>query len=44
MRREEYFNLHNLDPQRKLLCYACSFITFSPNYQNIEALAQTGRQ
>ena len=31
--------MHGLDPQRKLLSYACSFITFSPNYQNIEALA-----
>ncbi len=40
MPREEYFRLHNLDPQRKLLSYACSFITFSPNYQNIEALAR----
>ena len=37
--REEYFKMHRLDPQRKLLSYACSFITFSPNYQNIEALA-----
>ncbi len=40
MPRDEYFRLHNLDPQRKLLSYACSFITFSPNYQNIEALAK----
>lgn len=39
MSREEYFRLHRLDPQRKLLGYACSFVTFSPNYQNIEALA-----
>ncbi len=38
--RDEYFRMHNLDPQRKLLSYACSFITFSPNYQNIEALAK----
>jgi hypothetical protein len=37
--REEYFKLHNLDSGRKLLGYACSFITFSPNYQNVEALA-----
>jgi CDP-glycerol glycerophosphotransferase (TagB/SpsB family) len=28
-----------LDPQRKLLSYACSFVSFSPNYQNVEALA-----
>ena len=26
--------------RRKLLGYACSFITFSPNYQNVEALAK----
>jgi CDP-glycerol glycerophosphotransferase (TagB/SpsB family) len=38
--RDEYFILHNLDPERKLLGYACSFITFSPNYQNVEALAK----
>ena len=40
MSKDEYFKLHGLDPQRKLLGYACSFITFSPNYQNIEALAR----
>ncbi len=40
MSRDEYFKLHNLDPERKLLGYACSFITFSPNYQNVEALAR----
>ena len=40
MSREEYFALHGLDPQRKLLSYACSFVTFSPNYQNIAALAK----
>jgi hypothetical protein len=38
--REQYFQLHNLDPQRKLLGYAASFVSFSPNYQNIEALAR----
>jgi hypothetical protein len=37
--REQYFAQHGLDPNRKLLSYACSFVTFSPNYQNIEALA-----
>lgn len=37
--REEYFELHRLDPMRKLISYASSFITFSPNIQNIEALA-----
>ena len=40
MTRDEYFALHGLDPNRKLLSYACSFVTFSPNYQNIEALAR----
>jgi hypothetical protein len=37
--REEYYRLHKLDPDRKLLGYACSFVTYSPNIQNIEALA-----
>ncbi|MCD4672603.1 MAG: hypothetical protein K8R77_08065 [Anaerolineaceae bacterium] len=40
MPREEYFALHKLDPDRKLIGYASSFITFSPNYQNVEALAE----
>jgi hypothetical protein len=40
MPREEYFALHGLDPSRKLLSYASSFVTFSPNYQNIAALAK----
>jgi hypothetical protein len=40
MPREEYFKLHNLEPQRKLLGYACSFVTYSPNIQNIAALAR----
>lgn len=40
MPRREYFDLHGLDPQRKLLGYACSFVTFSPNFQNVEALAR----
>jgi hypothetical protein len=38
--RDEYYELHGLDPQRKLLSYACSFVSFSPNYQNIKALAE----
>jgi hypothetical protein len=37
--RDEYFKVHGLDPKRKLISYASSFITFSPNIQNIEALA-----
>ncbi len=38
--RDEYFRLHELDPQRKLLSYAASFVSFSPNYPNVEALAK----
>lgn len=38
--REEYFRLHRLDPDRKLIGYACSFVSFSPNLQNVEALAR----
>ena len=40
MPRDEYFRLHHLDPQRKLISYACSFVSFYPNFQNIEALAR----
>lgn len=38
--RGEYFAQHGLDPNRKLLSYACSFVSFSPNWQNVEALAR----
>ncbi len=38
--RQEYFAMHGLDPARKLLSYACSFVTFSPNYRNVETLAR----
>ena len=38
--RENYFKLHNLDPNRKLISYACSFVHFAPNYPNVEALAK----
>jgi hypothetical protein len=38
--KKEYFKQHQLDPNRKLISYASSFITFSPNIQNIEALAK----
>ena len=37
--RDEYFSLHGLDPQRRLLSYASSFVSWSPNLQNVEALA-----
>ncbi len=38
--REEYFQLNNLDPDLKLLSYACSFITYAPNLPNVKALAK----
>jgi CDP-glycerol glycerophosphotransferase (TagB/SpsB family) len=38
--KEEYFRLHNLDPNRRLISYACSFVHFAPNYPNVEALAK----
>ena len=38
--RDEYFRLHGLDPARKLLSYAASFVSFAPNYRNIAALAK----
>jgi len=38
--REEYFRQHGLDPQRKLLAYAASFVSFAPNFRNIETLAR----
>ena len=38
--KEEYFAQHGLDPNRRLLSYACSFVTFSPNYRNVETLAR----
>lgn len=40
MPRDEYFRLHNLDPERALLGYACSFVSFAPNYRNVEALVR----
>lgn len=39
MPREEYFRIHGLDPERKLISYASSFVSWSPNFQNVEALA-----
>jgi len=38
--RGEYFQLHDLDPERKLISYASSFVSFSPNLQNVKALAK----
>jgi hypothetical protein len=40
MPRDEYFKLHGLDPKRKLISYASSFVHFAPNLPNIEALAK----
>jgi hypothetical protein len=37
--RDEYFHQHGLDPQRKLLSYACSFETLHPNFSNMKAVA-----
>jgi hypothetical protein len=39
MKKEEYYKLHGLDPNRKLIAYASSFVTFAPNFDNIKALA-----
>jgi len=38
--KEDYFKLHRLDRNRKLISYACSFVHFAPNYPNVEALAK----
>lgn len=38
--RHEYFRRHGLDPTKKLISYASSFISFSPNIQNVEALVR----
>jgi hypothetical protein len=40
MPRETYFKLHGLDPHRKLISYASSFVHFAPNFPNVEALAR----
>ena len=42
--RDEYFRQHGLDPDRKLLAYACSFETFHPNFPNIAAIAELVNQ
>jgi hypothetical protein len=36
--RDEYFRQHGLDPNLKLLTYACSFETLHPNFPNMKAL------
>ncbi|MGH2619654.1 MAG: hypothetical protein ACRDHG_03660, partial [Anaerolineales bacterium] len=40
MSREDYYRAHGLDPKRKLLSYACSFVSFAPNLRNVRALAR----
>ncbi len=40
MPKEEYFRLHRLDPRRKLISYASSFVHFAPNFPNIQTLAR----
>jgi CDP-glycerol glycerophosphotransferase (TagB/SpsB family) len=38
--KDEYFRLHGLDSDRRLISYASSFVSFSPNLQNVETLAR----
>ena len=38
--RDEYFRQHGLDPQRRLLSYACSFETLHPNFPNMAAIIE----
>jgi hypothetical protein len=38
--RDNYFHQHGLDSSRKLIAYANSFTTLSPNIQNMEALVR----
>jgi CDP-glycerol glycerophosphotransferase (TagB/SpsB family) len=38
--KDEYYALHHLDPDRKLISYASSFVSFSPDTQNVEVLAR----
>jgi len=40
IQRDEYFRQHGLDPQRKLLSYACSFETLHPNFPNMAAIIE----
>ena len=38
--RDQYYFQHGLDPARKLLAYACSFVSFSPSMQNLRPLVE----
>ena len=45
MTRDDYFRLHNLDLQKKLIAFAATGLNFSPNSHMIEMLAElVGRQ
>jgi hypothetical protein len=37
--RDSYFRRAGLDTSRRLVGYACSFVSFSPNWENIHTLA-----
>ena len=38
--RQTYFSQHDLAQDRKLLTYACSFVSFAPNWRNVETLVR----
>jgi hypothetical protein len=40
LQRQAYFENHGLDQRKKLIAYACSFVSFAPNWPNVEALAK----
>ena len=42
MPRDEYFKLHGLDPKRKLISYASSFVHFAPNYPEHRSAGKIG--
>jgi CDP-glycerol glycerophosphotransferase (TagB/SpsB family) len=41
MSRDEYFKLHKLDPNKKLVAFAATALSISPNIHLIELLAKT---
>ncbi len=40
--KDDYFKLHRLDPNRKLISYACSFVHFAPNYPECGSACEIG--
>jgi hypothetical protein len=36
--RDQYFQEHNLDPEKKLITYIATALSISPNYHNIEVI------